>query len=115
MCEDKNLTVLTGSASEVKQICPSCFLSNKTSLNYIQAAAIDFHIGIYSRYFAGHMQSSLSRLIMLSKGYNGTFTYSKLDGRICLRKVVTPQQNKSADHGLLAGLVKSQCLTNGTQ
>ena len=113
LCHGKILTFLTGSENELKQACHSCLMANKTSLNYIQNAAVDFHIGVHAQYFTGNMQSSLSRLIMLSKGFNGTFTYSKLGESICIRRV-TPPSIRPKDHQLTPGIVTEKCVVNGT-
>ena len=81
---------------------------NKTGLNYIQAASVDFHVGVKSHYFFGNMQSSFSNLVFSAKTFDGTFTYSEHKKTICIRQVLKPAS--SSGKGLIKGIIQDDCI-----
>lgn len=91
---NKGPTFLTADIDTVKSKCPSCPVYNNTGLDYyIQSAAVDFHRALNADIFIGNIKSSFSGLIILSRSFKRTFTYSEINGESCIRSVFQPSYN----------------------
>lgn len=88
---NKGPTFLTADIDTVKSQCPSCPVYNNSELDYyIQSAAVDFHRAVRADIFIGNIKSSFSALVIKSRSFKRTFTYSEIDGDSCIRPVFHP-------------------------
>ena len=54
---------------------------------YIQASALDFHRALEADIFIGNVRSTFSGLVMESRNFERTYTYSRFNEVTCTRPV----------------------------
>lgn len=92
--KEKRPTFLTADVDAVKSQCLLCSVFNNTGLDYyIQSAAVDFHRALKADIFIGNIISSFSALVIVSRSFERTYTYSEINGTACIRPVFQPGYN----------------------
>lgn len=121
VCTGRRPTMLTADIEAVKSQCSYCIVfNNNTGLDYyIQSAAVDFHRAMKADIFVGNIRSSFSTLVIASRNFKRTFTYSEINGKSCIRPIFQPDHKCSncspMDTKFGKMVIQNDCLGSSTR